>query len=113
MRAAGPAGESATVAVRLFGPIEVAAGGRRLGPRDLGGPKAKQVLELLLLAGGHRATKDRLAAQLWGDALPKRAFAALENPVSVLRRHLNGVGRGRELVVTDPGGHRLGAARDR
>ena len=50
VRAAGPAGEPATVEARLFGPIEVAAGGRRLGPRDLGGPKAKQVLESL--AGG-------------------------------------------------------------
>lgn len=55
---------------RLFGPIEVAAGGRRLGPRDLGGPKAKQVLELLLVARGHNVTKDRLADQLWGEALP-------------------------------------------
>jgi DNA-binding SARP family transcriptional activator len=111
MRAAGPAEESATVAVRLFGPIEVAAGGRRLGPRDLGGPKAKQVLELLLMARGHSVTKDRLADQLWGEALPKRAFAALENYVSVLRRHLDGVGRGRDLVVTDPGGYRLAAER--
>src|ERR1700733_14538159 len=111
MHAAGPAGESATVAVRLFGPIEVAAGGRRLGPRDLGGPKAKQVLELLLVGRGHSVTKDRLADQLWGDALPKRAFAALENHVSVLRRHLDGVGRGRDLVVTDRGGYRLAAER--
>ena len=99
------------MAVRLFGPIEVAAGGRRLGPRDLGGPKAKQVLELLLVARGHSVTKDRLADQLWGEALPKRAFAALENHVSVLRRHLDGVGRGRDLVVTDPGGYRLAAER--
>jgi DNA-binding SARP family transcriptional activator len=99
------------VAVRLFGPIEVAAGGRRLGPRDLGGPKAKQVLELLLVARGHSVTKDRLADQLWGDALPKRAFAALENHVSVLRRHLSGVGRCRDLVVTETGGYRLAAER--
>ena len=96
---------------RLFGPIEVAAGGRRLGPRDLGGPKAKQVLELLLMARGHDVTKDRLADQLWGESLPKRAFAALENHVSVLRRHLDGVGRGRDLVVTDPGGYRVAAER--
>jgi hypothetical protein len=53
-------------------PIDVAAGGRRLGPRDLGGPKAKQVLELLLVARGHNVTKDRLADQLWGEALPVR-----------------------------------------
>ena len=96
---------------QLLGPIEVAAGGRRLGPRDLGGPKAKQVLELLLVARGHNVTKDRLADQLWGEALPKRAFAALENQLSVLRRHLDGVGRGRDLVITDPGGYRVAAER--
>lgn len=111
VRAAGPAPQPATVGAWLFGPIEVAAGGRRLGPRDLGGPKAKQVLELLLVARGHNVTKERLADQLWGEALPKRAFAALENHVSVLRRHLDGVGRGRDLVVTDPGGYRVAAER--
>jgi DNA-binding SARP family transcriptional activator len=111
MCAADPAGESATVEARLFGAIEVAAGGRRLGPRDLGGPKAKQVLELLLVARGHSVTKDRLADQLWGEALPKRPFAVLENHVSVLRRHLDGVGRGRDLVVTDRSGYRLAAER--
>lgn len=43
--------------------------------------------------------------------MPKRAFAALENHVSILRRHLDGVGRGRDLVVTDPGGYRLATER--
>jgi DNA-binding SARP family transcriptional activator len=111
MHAAGQAGESATVEARLFGPVAVAAGGRRLGPRDFGGPKAKQVLELLLIARGHTVTKDRLADQLWGEALPKRVSAALENHVSVLRRHLDDVGRGRDVVVTEPGGYRLAAER--
>jgi DNA-binding SARP family transcriptional activator len=84
VRAADPVAQPVTVVARLFGPIEVAAGGRRLGLRDLGGPKAKQVLELLLVARRHNVTKERLADQLWGEALPKRAFAALENDVSVL-----------------------------
>jgi DNA-binding SARP family transcriptional activator len=111
MRAASPAGEAATVEARLFGPIELADGSRRLGPRDMGGRKAKQVLELLLTARGHSVTKDRLADRLWGEALPKRAFAALENYVSLLRRQLDRVGRGRDLVVTEPGGYRLAAGR--
>ncbi len=93
----------------LFGPIELTGGQRRLGPGDLGGTKSKQVLELLLVARGHGVTKDRLADQLWGEALPKRAFAALENYVFILRRHLGPGGRGRELVVTEPGGYRLAA----
>ncbi|HEY1702345.1 MAG TPA: AAA family ATPase [Trebonia sp.] len=99
------------VEAMLFGPVEVTEGQRRLGPGDLGGPKAKQVLELLLVARGHIVTKDRLADQLWGETLPKRAFATLENHVSILRRHLDDVGRGRELVVTVPGGYRLAADR--
>jgi hypothetical protein len=36
-------------------------------PRDLGAPKATQVLELLLVARGHNVTKDRLADQLWRE----------------------------------------------
>jgi PAS domain S-box-containing protein len=100
-----------TVEVRLFGPIEISDGRRRLGPGDLGGTKAKQVLELLLVERGRRVTKDRLADVLWGDALPKHAFAALENHVSILRRHLDAHGRGRGLVVTEPGGYRLAANR--
>jgi len=66
-RRAGPAGSRRRWGRRLFGPIEVAAGERRLGPRDLGGPKATQVLELLLVARGHNVTKDRLADQLWRE----------------------------------------------
>ena len=111
MREASPSGESATVKATLFGPIELTGGQRRLGPGDLGGTKSKQVLELLLVARGHGVTKDRLADQLWGEALPKRAFAALENYVFILRRHLGPGGRGRELVVTEPGGYRLAAER--
>jgi hypothetical protein len=44
-------------------------------------------------------------------AVGPRAFAALENYVSVLRRHLDGVGRGRDLVATDPSGYRVAAER--
>lgn len=111
MHEARPAGGSAPIEIRLFGPIEVTKGQRRLGPKDLGGTKAKQVLEVLLLARGHIVAKDRLADQLWGEALPKRALAALENHVSVLRRHLDGDERGRDLVVTESGGYRLAAER--
>ena len=107
---ASRSGESATVKAALFGPIELTGSQRRLGPGDLGGTKSKQVLELLLVARGHGVTKDRLADQLWGEALPKRAFAALENYVFILRRHLGPGGRGRP-VVTEPGGYRLAAQR--
>jgi DNA-binding SARP family transcriptional activator len=106
-----PAQSPAPMEVRLFGPIMVARGQRRLGARDLGGIKAKQVFEILLLARGHIVAKDRLADQLWGEALPKRVSATLENHVSVLRRHLDHDGQGRDLVITEPGGYTLDAER--
>ena len=40
--------------IRLFGPLSIEDGERSLGPRDLGGARPKQVLEILLAARGHR-----------------------------------------------------------
>ena len=59
------------VAVRMFGPIELDIAGTTLGPRDFGGTKPKQLLEILLLGPDRLATKDRLADLLWGDRLPQ------------------------------------------
>jgi PAS domain S-box-containing protein len=93
--------------IRLFGPIEVEVQGRRLGPRDLGGVKPKQVLEILLSARGHPVVKDRLAENLWGEELPQNQAAALETHVSVLRRHLEPDRRHRRLILTEPRSYRF------
>ena len=94
--------------IRLFGAIELRDGGRRLGARDFGGVKPKQVLEILLLARGRPVPKDRLADMLWGEALPKNVSGTLETYVSVLRRRLAPEGRrGHELVVTEPDAYRF------
>ena len=45
----------------VFGEIHVQDGDRHLGPRDLGGIKSKQILEILLLNRGHTVSKDSLA----------------------------------------------------
>src|SRR5205807_2831382 len=70
--------------IRLFGPLEI-EGARKLGPRDFGGSRPKQVLEILLAARGHRVPTDRLADLLWGEALPRNAAGSLQTFVSVLR----------------------------
>src|ERR687892_483467 len=72
--------------IRLFGALEIDDGSRVLGPRDLGGARPKQVLELLLAGRGHRVPTDRLAEQLWGEELPLNAAGSLQTFVSVLRR---------------------------
>ena len=54
------------VAIRLFGSIAVVHAGRTLGPRDFGGSRPKQVLEILLAARGSPVPVDRLAEMLLG-----------------------------------------------
>ena len=94
--------------IRLFGPLSVEDGERKLGPRDLGGTRPKQVLEILLTARGHRVPTDRLIELLWGREPPADPTGSLQTFVSVLRRHLTPEReRARELVVTEPEAYRF------
>src|ERR671919_713692 len=94
--------------IRLFGALEIEDGSRVLGPRDLGGARPKQVLELLLAGRGHLVPTDRLAERLWGEELPLKAVGSLQTFVSVLRRHLSpDRRRTRELVVTEAEAYRF------
>src|ERR671918_472638 len=78
-----------TLRIRLFGALEIDDGSRVLGPRELGGARPKQVLEILLAGRGHLVPTDRLADRLWGENLPLKAVGSLQTFVSVLRRHLS------------------------
>jgi DNA-binding SARP family transcriptional activator len=94
--------------VKLFGSLEIGDKARQLGPRDLGGTKPKQLLELLLLDRGHIVSKDRLADLLWGEKPPRNAPGALENYISVLRRHLvDDTERAQRVIVTEANGYRI------
>jgi DNA-binding SARP family transcriptional activator len=96
------------LAVQLFGPLVVANGERRVGPRDFSGVKPRQVLEILLAARGRRVPKDRLAEMLWSKELPQNMTGALATYVSVLRRALEAMGQpGRDLVVTETEAYRF------
>jgi pimeloyl-ACP methyl ester carboxylesterase/DNA-binding winged helix-turn-helix (wHTH) protein len=92
----------------MLGPLEVGVNRMRLGPRDLGGAKPRQLLEVLLLERGRPVPKDRIAELLWGDDLPQRVAPTIETYVSVLRSRLAaGSAAARALIVTEPGGYRL------
>lgn len=93
--------------VRMFGPIELAVDGRRLGAHDFGGRKPKQLLEILLCERGHAVAKDRIADLLWGDALPRNPAATLETYVSLLRRRLRSSGADRRILVTETDAYRI------
>lgn len=94
-------------AVRLFGPLSVELDGRSLGPRDFGGVKPKQVLEVLLVERGRAVPKDEIADLVWGESLPVNVSATLDTYVSVVRSRL---GDERRLVATEPGGFRFDPA---
>lgn len=96
------------VTIKLFGPLQITIGERRIGGGDLGGIRPKQVLEILLAARGHPVSTDRLADLLWRHDLPVNAANSLQTFISVLRRHLSSDRDwARALVVTDAQAYRF------
>ena len=55
---------------------------------DLGGPRQRAVLALLVLDRGRSVSAERIAHALWEDEPPASAFATLQSYVSHLRRRL-------------------------
>lgn len=92
---------------RIIGPLRIRRGDVVLGYGELGGPKPRQILELLLLNLGAPVSKDRLIDILWAGQAPPEALPTLESYVSVLRRHLQpGMGKDGPLR-TVTGGYML------
>ena len=72
---------------RVLGPLEVLVDGAAV---PLGGPKQRAVLGVLLALGGEPVPAERLIDELWGEAPPATATAALQVHVSGLRKVLPG-----------------------
>jgi predicted ATPase/DNA-binding SARP family transcriptional activator len=85
--------------LRVLGPLEVVANGR---VAELGGPRQRALLALLLLEPGRPVSARWLAEELWQGDPPDGAEATLRSYVSRLRRAL-----GRETVVGRGGGYAL------
>ncbi len=68
---------------------------------QLGGPKERALLALLLIDAGRAISTDRLIDALWSEP-PPTAQTSLQNFVSQLRKHL-----GPDLVITKPPGYLL------
>jgi DNA-binding SARP family transcriptional activator len=73
------------VEFNILGPMEVTRGDE---PLDLGGPKQRAVLAVLVLSVGRVVTVDRIVDELWGDEPPARALGTLQAYVFNLRRVL-------------------------
>jgi DNA-binding SARP family transcriptional activator len=84
---------------RILGPLEVRLRGQAV---DLGGPKPRALLAVLLLHAGRVMSADRLIDELWGEAPPKSARHLLHVYVSSLRKALARASAG-PLVSRTPG----------
>jgi predicted ATPase/DNA-binding SARP family transcriptional activator len=81
---------------RILGPVQAVRDGREL---ELGGPKPRALLALLLVAPGRVIPAERLAEELWGGRPPAGAAGTLRSYVSRLRTVL-----GPEAVLLARGG---------
>ncbi|MFD9908400.1 BTAD domain-containing putative transcriptional regulator [Streptomyces sp. NPDC059063] len=80
-----PALERPLVEFRALGPIEAAVGGRLV---DLGAPKQRALLALLVSKAGRPVAVDVIVEELWAGSPPPSAIASLQAYVANLRRVL-------------------------
>ena len=73
------------VQFRILGPLEVLDGQRRI---ELGRPKQRLLLAVLLVHANRVVALERLIEELWGEQPPAQATASLQAYISNLRRVL-------------------------
>ncbi len=86
---------------RILGPIEVLDDGV---PVDLGAPKQRAVLAVLLLHANEVVSADRLVDLVWGEDPPRTAAHSVQIYISELRKAFGGNG---EVIVTRRPGYVL------
>jgi DNA-binding SARP family transcriptional activator len=97
------------VQYRILGRLEVRS---QRGLVDVGPPKQRAVLVMLLLQANEVLSVDRLMDQLWGDAAPPQAISSLRAYVANLRRVLEpdrAAGSRPGVIVTRAPGYLLNA----
>jgi DNA-binding SARP family transcriptional activator len=92
---------SGTLDIRILGPLEIRAGGRRL---TFAREKRGALLVLLLLNANRVVSVETLIDQLWGDEPPASGAKAVQVRVSQLRKTFAAAGIG-ELIATRPPGY--------
>ena len=88
--------------IRMLGPLEVRVGGRSV---ELGAPKQRQLLAVLLARAGKAVTVEQLIDVLWDERAPRSARKCIQVYVSGLRKLLGdriGFGGGGYTCRTGP-----------
>ncbi len=92
-----------TVNFRLFGPLTAETDS---GPVDLGPPKQRSVLAVLLLHANEIVPTDRIIDLVWGEDPPRTAEHSVQIYISDLRKALAN-GSASNLIETRPPGYVL------
>jgi predicted ATPase/DNA-binding SARP family transcriptional activator len=103
---------SATMDIRLLGPLEVNVGGGALGgggPVLLGGPRQRTLLGLLALRAPTVVSVPHLIDGIWGEDPPGAATKTLHAHVAYLRKGL-AVGGVAGVIITKAPGYLLATA---
>jgi DNA-binding SARP family transcriptional activator len=92
-----------SVEFRILGPFEVTARGRS---PELGAPRVRALLALLIVHANRVVPADRLIEELWPGHPADRAAASLQVRLSELRKALRSAGEA-DRLITQPPGYRL------
>jgi predicted ATPase/DNA-binding SARP family transcriptional activator len=87
--------------IRVLGPLEVAIDGAEV---DLGGPRPRTLLGILIAHRGHPVPMDRLIDEIWGESPPPSSVGTVQAYVSRLRGLL-----GENVIVKRRSGYALDA----
>lgn len=93
--------------IRVLGDLDVVVDGASV---DLGGPKPRALVGLLVAAEGRPVPVERLIDQIWGEQPPNRVEASLQSYVARLRRVLEparATGESARTLLTHAGGYSL------
>jgi basic membrane lipoprotein Med (substrate-binding protein (PBP1-ABC) superfamily)/DNA-binding SARP family transcriptional activator len=90
---------------RILGALEVSAHG---AVAELGPPKQRALLAILLLHAGEIVPIDRLIDLLWGENPPRTAGHSIQIYISDLRKAIESLD-GRRILATRPPGYQLDA----
>ena len=93
---------------RILGSLEAGADGAVV---ELGPPKQRALLTILLMHAGEIVPTDRLIDLLWGDGPPRTAAHSVQIYVSELRKAFEPIADG-QVIVTRPPGYQLLAEPD-
>jgi YVTN family beta-propeller protein len=94
------------IGYRILGPLEVSADGRVI---EIGGPKQRVLLAILLLRANEPVSRDALVHDLWNGQPPAGAQGSLDVSISRLRKALGAATDG-PVVATRPGAYCLQVA---